>query len=189
METEIINKFENKSLDREEYEINIKFDGATPKRMQVRDKVSALVNSKPNLTIVKKIFTRAGSRQAFAKVYVYKTQETLTKVEPKYLIERNAKKEVSKGKDNQEAKDETKAPKTEKPETKESKPEEKKEVKEQKVEKKEDKPEEKKDEKVEKKKEEIPEVKKDDKPSEKTDDKKNDEKPVDKKETDKNKIE
>ena len=177
METEIINKFENKSLDREEYEINIKFDGATPKRMQVRDKVSALVNSKPNLTIVKKIFTRAGSRQAFAKVYVYKTQETLTKVEPKYLIERNAKKEVSKGKDNQEAKDETKAPKTEKPETKESKPEEKKEVKEQKVEKKKE------------QKEEIPEVKKEDKPSEKTDDKKNDEKPVDKKETDKNKIE
>ena len=96
MEMEIINKFENKMLNRQEYQVSIAFDAATPKRVQVKDKVSALINSKSNLTIVKKIFTRAGTKHAFAKVHVYDNVEQLSKIEPKYLIERNAKKEIAK---------------------------------------------------------------------------------------------
>ncbi|MCD6226980.1 hypothetical protein J7J90_00620 [Candidatus Micrarchaeota archaeon] len=98
MDINIINKFENKLLDREEYELSIDFEGATPKRIQIRDKFSALVNSKPNLTIVKKVFNRAGMHNVLCRVHVYKSEEALKRNEPKYIIDRHAKKEVTEGK-------------------------------------------------------------------------------------------
>ena len=45
MEINIIKKFENKLLNRDEYEFSVDYDGATPKRIQIRDKLTALVNS------------------------------------------------------------------------------------------------------------------------------------------------
>jgi small subunit ribosomal protein S24e len=94
MEITISKKFENKLLNREEYELVVDFKGSTPKREQIRDKLSALVNSKPNLVIVKKVFNKAGVQSVVCKVYVYKNDESMRSAEPKYLLERNAKKEL-----------------------------------------------------------------------------------------------
>ena len=117
MEINIINKFENKLLNRDEYEFYVDFQGPTPTRLQVRDKLSALINSNPKLTIIKKIFNRAGMQRVLCRAHVYKDEETMKKIEPKYILERHAKKEV--GSEDKDKGSEEGTPET-KPETSET---------------------------------------------------------------------
>ena len=127
MEINIIKKFENKLLNRDEYEFSVDYDGATPKRIQIRDKLTALVNSNPNFTIIKKIFNRAGVTTVLCRAHVYLNENDMRKVEPKYAIERHAKKDTqtSKGQTKKDVKEKSE-PKQDKEEAKEKpKPEEK----------------------------------------------------------------
>ena len=55
MELEITGKKENKTLQRQEVEIEIKNTKLTPSRKELRPKIAALLGAKEGLTIIEKI--------------------------------------------------------------------------------------------------------------------------------------
>ena len=134
MELEITGKKENKTLQRQEVEFEIKNAKITPSRKELRPKIAALLGAKETLTVIESINHTFGTNEGKIKVYVYENEKAMKKIEPAYLIERDAGKKKKKGEEKKpaEGKEEVKAKpaegKAEKP--KEEKPEEKKEKKE-----------------------------------------------------------
>ena len=117
MELEITGKKENKTLQRQEVEFEIKNAKITPSRKELRPKIAAMLGAKETLTVIESINHTFGTNEGKIKVHVYENEEAMKKIEPAYLIERDAGKKKKKGEEE----------KAEKP--KEEKPEEKKEEK------------------------------------------------------------
>ena len=97
MELEITGKKENKTLQRQEVEIEIKNATLTPSRKELRPKISALLGAKEELTVIKKIDHTFGTNQGKVKVHVYENEEAMKKIEPVHLIERDLGKKKKKG--------------------------------------------------------------------------------------------
>ncbi len=128
MKITITDKSKNALLNRTEISFTVEGTQVPPSRKEVREKLAALENAKPEQTIVSKISHSFGSQEIKGKARVYDSVEALEKTELEYMIGRN--KGVKKGK---EAKEETPAdaPKPEAaPEAKEDKAEAKEEKKE-----------------------------------------------------------
>ena len=117
MELEITGKKENKTLQRQEVEFGIKNAKITPSRKELRPKIAAMLGAKETLTVIESINHTFGTNEGKIKVHVYENEKAMKKIEPAYLIERDAGKKKKKG-------EEEKAEKS-----KEEKPEEKKEEK------------------------------------------------------------
>jgi len=78
-----IEKQEHKPLvERDEVVVNIKSE-TTPSNAQVKEEIAKKLNKTQELVIVKKINQKFGEHKASALAYVYKSQEALTKFEPK----------------------------------------------------------------------------------------------------------
>ena len=89
MKIKIVEKNTNKLLDRLEVKFEIESTAETPKRLEVKDKIAAMVNYDSSLVIIKTIDQQAGSRKSVGIAHAYKTQENLRHVEPEHLIKRN----------------------------------------------------------------------------------------------------
>jgi small subunit ribosomal protein S24e len=90
MEIKIIERKENKLLNREEVYAVAEHPGeATPKREEIRKKIAAMVGSDENLTVVTKILS--SYRLPISKIWVnvYRDQETMKRLEPKHILKRN----------------------------------------------------------------------------------------------------
>ncbi len=124
MKLEITGKKENKTLQRQEVEIEIKDAKLTPSRKELRPKIAALFGAKEELTVIESINHTFGTNQGKIKVHVYENEEAMKKTEPTYLIQRDLGKK--KKKDKEEKKPEGK-PAEEKKEVKEKPAEEKSE--------------------------------------------------------------
>ncbi len=88
MEVNIVERRDNPLLSREEVRLEIKSE-STPSRTEVRNYVSASLGADPSLTVVKKIWGRAGDRTFYAEVFIYKDERVMRAVEPKYILIRN----------------------------------------------------------------------------------------------------
>ncbi len=76
-------------------EIQVRIDHirrGTPSREEVVDAVSKMFSVDKSLIVVKKIVSVYGRGTSIARVNIYRSEETLRKFEPKYLIERLQKK-------------------------------------------------------------------------------------------------
>jgi ribosomal protein S24E len=89
MKINVVTKKENKLLDRLEVDFEIEQEKATPQRLEVRSKLAAMINHDENLVIIKAIHQETGMRLSKGVAHAYKDLETLHKIEPKHLIERN----------------------------------------------------------------------------------------------------
>ena len=90
MDLKIIDKKEDKLLNREEIYAIAEHPGeATPKREEVRKKLSAMLGVNENLLVVKKIISSYRMPRSRIWVVVYKDEETLRRLEPKYILKRN----------------------------------------------------------------------------------------------------
>lgn len=89
MKIKINEKNSNKLLDRLEVEFEIEIDGATPKRIEVKDKLAAMINYDSSLVIITKINQQSGIHLCKGYAHAYKSQEVLQRVEPSHLIKRN----------------------------------------------------------------------------------------------------
>lgn len=89
MDINIIEKKENKLLERLEVRFELEYPAATPRRLEVRSKLAAMINYDEPLVIIKKIHQETGMRKSTGLAHAYKSAETLQQVEPKYLIKRN----------------------------------------------------------------------------------------------------
>lgn len=87
--TKIISKKENSLFNREEYVIEIDYPKtSTPNKKAIIENVLKLTKAQPDLVSLRKaepIFGRAASK---ATVFVYKDKASLTKYEPKHIVER-----------------------------------------------------------------------------------------------------
>ena len=132
MELEITGKKENKTLQRQEVEFEIKDVKLMPSRKELRPKIAALLGTKEELAVIESIDHSFGTREGRIKVHVYENEEAMKKIEPVHLIERDTGKKKKKGeegkpteKKNEEGKEEKKP--VEKPEEAVERPAEKKE--------------------------------------------------------------
>ncbi|VVB75273.1 30S ribosomal protein S24e [uncultured archaeon] len=92
MELKITGTKQNNLLNRKEVTAEV-HEKTIPSRQQVREKMSAMLNTKPEDIAVVKTDTKFGSSKAIIFARVYASNEALKKTEPKYVRERNFGKE------------------------------------------------------------------------------------------------
>lgn len=90
MKIDIIEKNENKLLERTE--INVKVDHVgqpVPKREEFLSKFAALLNKERNQVVLIKLEAKYGEGKSTALVHVYETAERAIAVEKKFLLKRS----------------------------------------------------------------------------------------------------
>jgi len=113
MQLTITEKKESPLLSRIEIKGTLSFDQATPSNEELKKNLADNQKTKPELVVIKHIYTEYGKPQAEVIAYIYESKEALEKTEPK-----PKKKEAKPGEKPAEApaeKPAKEAPKAEKP--------------------------------------------------------------------------
>lgn len=90
MELGITGKKENKSMQRQEVELEAKDAKVTPSRKELKPKIAAMLGAKESLTVIKSIGHSFGKRAAAIKANVYENEIAMKKAEPAHLVARDA---------------------------------------------------------------------------------------------------
>ncbi len=96
MELKILEKNENKLIDRIEIKAKASFTGATPSNEQVRDSIASKMKAKAENIVVKGINTVYGFPEANVIAFVYKSVESRDKFESR--LGKKALEKIEKGK-------------------------------------------------------------------------------------------
>ncbi|HOI70675.1 MAG TPA: 30S ribosomal protein S24e [Methanobacterium sp.] len=90
MEINIIQKTENPLLDRTEIEFDCTYQGdSTPKIMDVKNKLVAVLDADKTLLVVDVLKPQFGEGKAVGYAKVYDSTESLTSIERKHVLEKN----------------------------------------------------------------------------------------------------
>lgn len=90
MEINIIQKTENPLLDRTEIEFDCTYQGdSTPKIMDVKNKLVAVLDADKTLLVVDVLKPQFGEGKAVGYAKVYDSAESLTSIERKHVLEKN----------------------------------------------------------------------------------------------------
>lgn len=101
MEINIIEKTENPVLNRTEINFECLYPGkATPKILEVKNKLVALLDADKELLVVDQVKPRFGEGKAQGYAKIYDSKISLTEIESKHVLEKN--KEASTGKEEKE---------------------------------------------------------------------------------------
>ena len=88
MDVEILERRENPLLEREEIKVRIKSD-KTPSRKEAKELITVKLGSSPELTLIRSIKNRAGTRIFDVDVVVYRSPAVMEVVERTYVLKRN----------------------------------------------------------------------------------------------------
>ncbi|MDO9097013.1 MAG: 30S ribosomal protein S24e [Candidatus Methanoperedens sp.] len=91
MEIQIIKDKKNTILKRREISFKIK-EKVTPPRIDVKGKLAALLNSKPELIVIEHLDTLYGKQELIGVGCIYETEERLKQLAHQHLIARDAPK-------------------------------------------------------------------------------------------------
>lgn len=95
MEIDILNKKENKALDRTEVKFDCIYSGeATPKILDVKSKLVALLGTQKDLIVVDSIQPHYGQAKASCYAKIYGSTDSLANIEVKHVIAKNKEFEV-----------------------------------------------------------------------------------------------
>ncbi|MCD6468168.1 MAG: hypothetical protein J7L32_02510 [Thermoplasmata archaeon] len=90
MEIEVVEKMDNKLLNRTEVRFRVVHTGKkTPERELVKNDLAEMFKVKKEQVIVDHIKTKFGVQESIGYAKVYKTVDDAGKVEPEYLLKRN----------------------------------------------------------------------------------------------------
>lgn len=90
MEIEIKEKIENPLLNRTEIQFNCAYSGeATPKTLDIKNKLVALLDADKNLLVVDKVLPKFGEGKADGYAKIYDNEENLNKIETKHVLAKN----------------------------------------------------------------------------------------------------
>ena len=90
MEIDILEKKENNTLDRTEIKFNCIYEGeATPKLLNVKSKLVAMLDTKKELIVIDSIQPHFGEAKAAGYAKVYGSKDSLKDIEPKHVIDKN----------------------------------------------------------------------------------------------------
>ena len=93
MEIQIIKDKTNPLLNRREISVAVK-NKTTATRIELKNKLAALLNSKPELIVVEHLGTIYGKQEMVGTASLYQTEERLKQLAHKHLIARDAPKVV-----------------------------------------------------------------------------------------------
>ena len=94
MEITITEDKRNELLKRRELLFLVTYEGPTPSRQQVLDKMVALLNLNPNLALIDSLKTRFGKMELRGTARVYDTEEMKVQMERPYMLKRGKKAEA-----------------------------------------------------------------------------------------------
>ena len=90
MEIEIREKIENPLLNRTEIHFDCIYAGeATPKTLDIKNKLVALLDADKNLLVVDKVLPKFGEGKADGYAKVYDSEENLNEIETKHVLAKN----------------------------------------------------------------------------------------------------
>ncbi|NJD53274.1 MAG: 30S ribosomal protein S24e [Candidatus Methanoperedens sp.] len=93
MEIQIIKDKTNPLLQRREISVAVK-NKTTATRIELKNKLAALLNSKPELIVVEHLDTIYGKQEMVGTVSLYQTEERLKQLAHQHLMARDAPKAV-----------------------------------------------------------------------------------------------
>lgn len=93
MEIQIIKDKTNPLLKRREISVSVK-NKTTASRIELKNKLAALLNSRPELIVIEHLGTIYGKQEMVAKACLYQTEERLKQLSHPHLIARDAPKVV-----------------------------------------------------------------------------------------------
>ncbi len=91
MEVQIIKDKKNPILKRREISFKVK-EKVTPPRIEVKAKLAALLNSKPELIVIERLDTVYGKQELIGTGCIYETEERLKQLAHQHLVARDAPK-------------------------------------------------------------------------------------------------
>ena len=106
MEFNIINEVKRPLLARDEYMLKVKYDGATPKGIDMKKNAANFLKAKEELTIVKRIGQNFGVGTADVSVYVYhdiKNLKRFNEIQKKKVLKAQRDEALKKHKEAKEA--------------------------------------------------------------------------------------
>jgi small subunit ribosomal protein S24e len=90
MEIEIKEKIENPLLNRTEIHFDCIYQGeATPKTLDVKNKLVAILDADKNLLVVDNVLPKFGEGKADGYAKIYDSEENLNKIETKHVLAKN----------------------------------------------------------------------------------------------------
>ncbi|MDD4567567.1 30S ribosomal protein S24e [Methanoculleus chikugoensis] len=95
MDFKITRDLKNELLKRRELEFTLTFDGPTPSRKSIQEKLAALQNKDENLIVLDLERTRFGKMELFGRARIYDDEESKTSTEKAYLLKRGEPKAES----------------------------------------------------------------------------------------------
>jgi len=85
MNVNVLSTHENKLLDRKEVEAEIAFDGATPKRADLKQAISGKIAANPDFMVLRKVASSFGKKSVKITAFVYHSKESLMSIEPVHV--------------------------------------------------------------------------------------------------------
>jgi len=90
MDIRIIKDKKNLLLNRRELDFIVRYEGSTPSRNDVKNKLAAMLNAPLALLVIQKIKTEFGMQEAKGYAKLYEDAARLKEVELAYVQKRNA---------------------------------------------------------------------------------------------------
>lgn len=93
MDVNVQHKEEKPLLHRTDVRARVAYEGATPQRAQLRDKLAHELKAQAPHVIVRRVTTEFGKQAVIVEASVYKTAEALELFEPKHMKKRHGAEE------------------------------------------------------------------------------------------------
>lgn len=85
MNVSLISTSENRLLERKEVQAEVSFDGATPKRSQLKDAVCQKIAANPELAVLRKVASSFGRKAVKVVLHAYSAKEKMMATEPVHI--------------------------------------------------------------------------------------------------------
>ncbi|MCK8518746.1 30S ribosomal protein S24e [Methanoculleus sp. 7T] len=95
MEFEITRDMRNEVLNRRELAFTLTFDGPTPSRKSIQEKLAAMLNKNESLLVLDSLKTRFGKMEVTGHARIYDDEESKKSTERGYLLKRGEPKAES----------------------------------------------------------------------------------------------
>jgi small subunit ribosomal protein S24e len=90
MDIKILKDKKNALLNRRELDFIVKYEGSTPSRSDIRNKLAAMLNAPLELLVIQRIKTEYGMQEGKGYAKLYEDADRMKKVELEYVMKRNA---------------------------------------------------------------------------------------------------
>jgi small subunit ribosomal protein S24e len=89
MDIKILEDKNNVLLNRRELDFTVKYEGPTPSRSDIRNKLAAMLNAPFELLIIQKVDTEYGMQEARGYAKLYADEVRMKEIEHEYILKRN----------------------------------------------------------------------------------------------------